>query len=444
MFNKEKRSLKNAYTNIAKRAVLRRIYVDKMTPAQACAAENIRTPARLAKTIADWMEKFPREVQPDAPWIPVGHMSTKRVEHPCLVARMIMVYQDNPTITLRGLYAETRATKEYATAGRPSQRTLQRYWQKHVKPVVSRRKVTTQNEEDAEAYIAKFQKLWDAGDHNIAINFDACMWFYRHPGKPALGVTDKIDGPAIGIYMTSWLDGRRPTDISVASESRLHNGLRWEDMTNLVKTDATTHWVTRDAMVDQMRKALIDCPKDSKPLIVLDNCAMHVAGLAREAMWAEEMKVGGAVCGDGKITLHVPRGFAKPLAARQGFNFKKAGPHASAAANVDAKYKPLADKMHKCDDIWLDDGDIRCRIAFLPPRTTAILQPCDLSIFGPMKRGWKIDWMGDAFKARGVGAEWGPFLKTVTYADAFKYLNTYIGTMKAEQIQKGWDKLFGR
>ena len=86
-------------------------------------------------------------------------------------------------------------------------------------------------------------------------------------------------------------------------------------------------------------------------------------------------------------------------------------------------------------------------VTFLPPRTSGLLQPADISVFGAMKQAWKNGGQLDLWKLHmeEVGADkarWSTFRDHIPYKDALAFLNNFVETTPAELYKKGWEPLF--
>lgn len=461
----ERRHIKGAWCKDTKIAILNRID-QGVSIEDAFKVEKVIPPKRVSQTLNKWRLKFKKGAQ-DA-YIPPGHMSSKGPQHPALVAKMLEIVTLNPRITLTGLYLQTRKTQEWRDAAASkegkslSQQTLERYWQERVKPLMCRKQQAADHKAAA-AFVEAFRAVLTEEQITTLINTDESLWYIRYPGKAASGAATKIDGPAIGMVFTSWGDARL-TEVSVATSSKKPRGMAWADVPNVVKTDSPTYWVSRDSVVDHIRHHVMQhIGPAERPMLVMDNCSIHAAGLAREAAWAKYLGQGGAhETADGTIWLMIPRGFEKPSEARvigdakmdvdtvgegnvkgdDDYSYDECEQILNAA--VDADYKMWSDKLRTpMRKIFLFDGHVCLRILFLPPNTSSLLQPCDLSIFGPLKKGFR-EWVKRRYE-NDPNSEltWEDALKEVTYKDALTFLNQYCSNLTTDQVKKGWHALMG-
>lgn len=459
----ERRHLKGAWCRETKIAILNRI--DQGASIEdAFRAEKVCPPKKVSQTLNQWRLKLKKGAQ-DA-YIPPGHMSDKGPHHPALVEKMLEIVTVNPRITLTGLYLQTKKTQEWRDAAALNegqdlcQKTLERYWQERVKPRLCRKQQAA-DRAAAAAFCTAFRAI--VGEERITtlINMDESLWYIRYPGKAASGAATKIDGPAIGMVFTSWGDARL-TEVSVATSNRNHRQLNWKDVPNVVKTDSPTYWVSRDSVVDHIRHQVMPhIGPAERPMLLMDNCSIHAAGLAREAAWAKYLGQGGAhETPDGAIWLLIPREFEKPSEARVlgdakmdvdtvGEGNAKGDDDYShdeceqiLTAVVDEEYKKWSDKLREPGKkIFLFDGHVCLRIMFLPPNTSSLLQPCDLSIFGPLKKGFR-EWVKKRYENNPDSElTWEDALKEVSYKDALEYLNEYCANITADQIKRGWHVL---
>ena len=463
--NKKQPNLKQAFVYGAQKAAVHRFNSQGVPLDECFTGEHLVLPKNPKKTMNAWLRK---SEQGEYDRVAPGHFSSRGVDHPELAQHMLLVVECHPRITLAGLYAQTRKSAVYAAvcaaAGKAnlSAKTLQRYWKQHVQPRL-KRKQQAADRPAAEAFIIEFQMIVDSDGITMVINIDESLWYFRYPGKPAAGTMVKIDGPAVGMVMTSWSNGSR-SKVTIATPCASHHDVRWESVDNLVKSDSPTYWVSSHSIVDHIRHQVMPVIPDGEcPMLVLDNCPTHACGLAMEAAWAEYMGAGGPVLSaDGTtVELNIPRSFVKPSEARavgtksridtttgrtkdSGPDYDEADVENILMAEVYAKYKPWSDRLRmKGMKIILNDGIVSLRILFLPPNTSSLLQPCDLSIFGPLKKKFR-EKLAKEYEAEPGERLWEDYLKGIQYSDALKYLNQYSSELDEQQVKKGWGKLCTR
>jgi hypothetical protein len=284
-----------------------------------------------------------------------------------------------------------------------------------------RSRSTKPNFDAAKTYAAWFRVTF-AGF--VGVNLDESYWGFRLQSKRTVGAkAPPHQSVSIGMLGVSWSDGRRAAQWRVATPAVVHRGMSWQEFPNLKKVDSTSAWVPGQVLVDEIATAIMpSLGEDENAVMVLDGLKSH----------GKELAVAGLKMG-GKVGEREIGGKVLPV-----FNFSQV-----LLEDEGQKYQELAASIRQAGGCIFESNRRTLFCVFLPPGTTGLLQPCDISIFGEIKKGWKHRgqcdlWFAHLEQKGHLEASWSRFRDHIPYKDALTFLNDMVGSMDSEIIKRGW------
>lgn len=356
--------------------------------------------------------------------IPDHHRSSKMISNIPLYERMKSIVEASPTIVRAALFEQVRAHESYK-AKPVAEATLARY------AAMLKRQMAASGHSEMDAAAAKAWAGWFqsiVGDYVFAVNFDQSILSFR------LQATTTVGGKApphhsvsIGMLGVSYSDGRPPGKWRVATGAENHEGMSWADFPHLVKVPGpTSHWVPGRCVVDALVDVLTGLQPQQHALLVIDNHPAHAKALARAGLATGEMiDVGGKLL---------------PVL----------GPVGADGDENEESDKRVARLIRERGGCAVDGADGRRIVCvFLPPRTTGLIQPCDVSLFGTFKRKWKTIgqmslWADEIERVGHLKANWADFRDHIPISHALRFLNEFVATCPPEVYKKGWEPLMSK
>ena len=386
---------------------------------------TLRRPVRLVKSYGDFAAAV--EAAKAGPYkIPEFHRTLKAISNIPLYARMREIVENDPTIVGPALIRQAKLHAAFV-AKPVSDCTMNRYLAAVRLEVRSRSSMM--NIHAAMAYAAWFR---DTFGGYVGVNIDESYWGFRLQSKRTVGAKPAPhQSVSIGMMGVSWSDGRRAGKWRVATPSFAHRGMSWDDFPHLHKVESASAWVPGQCLVDELHECIMPgIQPGQKAVLVLDGLKTHGKELAIAAM-----KMGG------KVGEEVVGGKVMPV-----FNFSRVQLDGN---DEERDYKPLAASIREAGCIFrcADGRSLVC--VFLPPGTTGLLQPCDISIFGAVKKGWKNGgqcdlWFAHLERTGHLEASWSNLRDHISYKDALSYLNNFVETCDPQIIEKGWEPLLSK
>lgn len=427
---------KPSYPLVAKQRVVEMITVHRLTPTEAFHQIGFlqpKDPARLARIWRRELAALPKHTLPTA-------CSTKGVQWPSLLTAVEDILTRNrhiPVWALRAEVLETDEAKTILAQGHAiSEATVARYAHRlgyWCSQATRGREVDTAAAEQWRA------EVWPAlkDSYELHVNVDESYWYWRDVKGKELskgGNKAQPSDQSLGMVFASFSTGRRVA-VPVATPSKTHQNVTWEELDELHKTECRgTAWVSGGAFVDFLLTTVIPaCEEEGvrTACLLLDNCPAHAANLARLAVatgewhWDETQN-------------------PYPFVAAKATMYEEAI-QVMIADKKNKEYKKYSDVI-RAKGVALVVGGFVLRVAWFPPNTTAILQPCDLSIFGFVKQCWRCYGFPDAWaaaKAQGDLQIFTKFKASLPWATFLRALNKIFKDVDAERVKLGWRHLLG-